>query len=327
MIKIKNILVLTVLLSFVFSCAVNELGAPASTSPSNDGVTPVPGDSGILKTLMVLGSSMKLKWVKADDPNSPQSALQYQVFYSTDTNIDSISNAQTNGIMVLDWTNDIDEVMITNLLSYTKYYFMVLVRDEWGNTTNYQLQSRATVAPDGNYLQDPSFETIYWNYNWYPTTSGILQLQGGHIRTGSYGMYMYTSAASSELQCESWFDFTDNSRGKGTLYTIPWNPGEAAIGYVWYKIWYTIPNLVVANYHVIITFYSSNLTKLYTLEQRAVSNNTSGTWETNNMFLITAPAPAGTAYAEFTIGMWKAAGDLEQLRLTVDDAYLSVFTN
>lgn len=329
MIKIKTLFITLSVLSLFASCAVTDLSAPENkvVSPTDDMTAPVPGNSGYVQTLLVLGSSMKLKWTKADDANSYQSSLQYCVIGSTNTNIDTISNAQTNGMVLLDWTNDIDEFTVTNLLSLTSYYFLVLVRDEWGNTTNYQLRNRATVMADGNYLSDPSFETVYWNYNWYPTTSGILHLQGGHIHTGSYGMYMYTSSSASSLQCESWLDFTDNSRGKGTLYTIPWNPGEAAIGYVWYKIWYNIPDLVVANYHVIVTFYSSNKTKLYTMEQRAVSNNTAGTWETNNLYLVTAPAPAGTAYAELTIGMWKAAGDLEQLLMTVDDAYLSVYTN
>ena len=77
---------------------------------------------------------------------SAQADLEYLLYYSESSNIDTVSNIESNGTAVGSYTADINTKSITGLTEGTLYYFNVIVKDEAGNKTAYTATG-ATTTP------------------------------------------------------------------------------------------------------------------------------------------------------------------------------------
>jgi hypothetical protein len=89
-----------------------------------------------------------VSWSKASDNETDQSALEYQVVYSSSDNIGSVSDADANGTVGKDWTADMTNATVEGLDGETTYYLNVIVRDEAGNKTAYTTTSGdQTLSP------------------------------------------------------------------------------------------------------------------------------------------------------------------------------------
>jgi sugar lactone lactonase YvrE/chitodextrinase len=107
----------------VKSIATIDLGAPA------------PGSNLIfsLKTT----SSVTVTWGEATDDDTTAANLQYKLVYSTQNNLLTAADAETNGTVAMDWTPSTLSKDVTGLASGTTYWFGVLVKNEAGRISVY----------------------------------------------------------------------------------------------------------------------------------------------------------------------------------------------
>jgi len=127
----------------------------------------------------VLGTSLTLNWTKGTDDVSAQSALQYLVYYSTNSSMDSVVNIKANGTQVGTYTADINTKPVTGLLDSTTYYFNVLIKDEAGNEAAYtkktQVTADATAPTPGNsgIITTSSVVSDSVTLNWTAATDNV----------------------------------------------------------------------------------------------------------------------------------------------------------
>jgi hypothetical protein len=105
---------------------------------------PVPGNSGIITTTGRTETTVQLIWAPASDDTTPQSELHYKVVVSRENNIGSVSGAESNGTVVMDWIADTVSAVAGDLTESTTYFFTVLVMDSDGKVSAYTVVSAAT---------------------------------------------------------------------------------------------------------------------------------------------------------------------------------------
>lgn len=135
-------------LTLILAAGIALSGCSDSTSPDRD--PPIPGASGLLSFVQVQGDSCRVVWSPASDDASEQAVLSYRVVRSSRPDIITVTDAQTNGTLVMDWTEDTYAALERGLEGLTRYYFNVLVRDEAENTAAYvmaELRSADSIPP------------------------------------------------------------------------------------------------------------------------------------------------------------------------------------
>jgi hypothetical protein len=150
--------------------ATNGFGASTpSGSASGKVEAPVPGGGGGLTFSDVTSSSIRVNWQEATDNVSAVAALQYKVVRSLSNNVHTVGDAETNGIVVQDWTVYTETVNATDLSAGTAYYFNILVKDEVGNTSAFASNSKMTLDGTGTIsiiitVTSPQNETITFDH-------------------------------------------------------------------------------------------------------------------------------------------------------------------
>jgi len=94
----------------------------------------------------VTDTQVTVNWGAASDDVSAPTALQYRLLKSTANNLDTITNAETNGNEVMPYTANTTTFTAAGLSPCVTYYFAVIVRDAAGNKALYTQQS-STTAP------------------------------------------------------------------------------------------------------------------------------------------------------------------------------------
>ena len=117
--------------------------------PEDD--SPVPGNGGIIAAGSITETGVELSWVPGEDELTPQDDLEYRVYLSSGNDISTPALAETNGIVVVDWTRDIVSADAAGLTPGTTYYFIVIVRDGDGNMAAYFTVSVTTLT-DAMYM-------------------------------------------------------------------------------------------------------------------------------------------------------------------------------
>ncbi|CAI6070600.1 InlB B-repeat-containing protein [Cohnella sp. JJ-181] len=130
----------------------------------SDSVVPVQGgwldgtapdvSAGTISATGVTTNSATLTWEKATDLMSEQSSLQYRVYRSFKSNIQTVADIESKGIAVNNYTTDIGSLQLIELLDGMPYYFNVIVKDKAGNKTAYAMQQVVTEAI-------PTYSVIY----------------------------------------------------------------------------------------------------------------------------------------------------------------------
>lgn len=92
------------------------------------------------------GTRLTLAWQKAtrngvEDPN-----LEYQVYLSTQGNIETLSTVLANGTAYGTSQEDISSLTVSGLTVSTKYYFNVLVKNSADNKAAYRMAAYTTLA-------------------------------------------------------------------------------------------------------------------------------------------------------------------------------------
>ena len=98
---------------------------------------PVPGNSGILHAAVITNTAMILTWTAGTDNRDIPSVLSYAVYRSYSNNISTITDCETNGTLVQDYTANITSCNINNLDFAGVYYFNVIIKDVEGNKAIY----------------------------------------------------------------------------------------------------------------------------------------------------------------------------------------------
>jgi len=112
-----------------------------------DTTQPNANSDSVLKFSNITTNSLSVSWALASDGSN--SKLQYQLFFSTDPDLDSVDAVNANGVAVNDFTDEITTTDVANLDSAQRYYWNVLVRDLAGNVAPYTKGAAATQA-DGH---------------------------------------------------------------------------------------------------------------------------------------------------------------------------------
>ena len=114
------------------------------------GTSPVPGNSGKIDSRDLRIDSVGLTWELAGDIDTPQEGLEYRVWYSTASSLDTPDDMECNGIPAGDWARNINSRSIINLTPLTRYWFNVMVRDGDGNRSAYgkiSIETPGDTAP------------------------------------------------------------------------------------------------------------------------------------------------------------------------------------
>ncbi|MDH5681390.1 MAG: chitobiase/beta-hexosaminidase C-terminal domain-containing protein, partial [Spirochaetota bacterium] len=110
-----------------------------------DTVAPTAGGGGTISSSGVTPTDVTLNWTAALDDNV--SSLKYFVYQSSSPNIDSVANAETNGILLNGGgTSNISSYDVTNLTAGATYYYTIIVVDAAGNKTSYTMLTHSSVA-------------------------------------------------------------------------------------------------------------------------------------------------------------------------------------
>jgi hypothetical protein len=121
---------------------------------------PVPGGTGAISTNGKTISTISISWAQGNDNITPVNLLEYSVYYSTNAAIDTIQDAEANGVQGLAWTADAASCIISGLANNTNYYIIVFVRDSGNNITGYNIINATTSTP----------VTLGWCNTQYPET-------------------------------------------------------------------------------------------------------------------------------------------------------------
>lgn len=150
-------------------------------------IAPVPGESGDITVTSKTVHTITVEWTAANDNLTPADLLEYTVYYSTASDIETLSNAQANGTLAMDWAAGINMYKITSLNANTSYYIMIFVRDSGGNISSYTVKNESTLTDlpihwcrtDGEGAYDPDVTG----------TSGEIKLLCGQIYSSAITEY------------------------------------------------------------------------------------------------------------------------------------------
>lgn len=118
----------------------------ASSTTQADTSGPTPGNSGVISFSGTTKQETIVSWARASDQATHFEDLEYALYYSTSNNIGTVSNAEVNGTLIMDYEFDTISFPMTDLTPGTTYYFNVIVKDEVGNKSSYATSSITTIA-------------------------------------------------------------------------------------------------------------------------------------------------------------------------------------
>ncbi|MBM7557065.1 FG-GAP repeat domain-containing protein [Halanaerobacter jeridensis] len=124
---------------------ISDLGLASQLSNSIQvDIMPPQVDSTILAVDNIEQNSIDLSWNSATDDTTSSEKLKYKLVQSTADNIGTVSEAESNGTTVIDWTANITSATVSNLDKNNIYYSNLLVKDQVGNKAIYA--SRTTTV-------------------------------------------------------------------------------------------------------------------------------------------------------------------------------------
>ncbi|WP_432666618.1 Ig-like domain-containing protein [Wukongibacter baidiensis] len=161
------------------SDTANSQNSLHSVLLSEDKDAPYPSDKSI-STGNIKTDKVSLSWQKADDHlGTEQSELMYEIYYSKNSQLDTISGIRAYGILY-SRAADTNRISVDGLSQGTKYFFNIVVKDKAGNESCYEAASATTsvyippYVPSTNaYLRNlsikglelnPSFDRYTYDY-------------------------------------------------------------------------------------------------------------------------------------------------------------------
>lgn len=141
-------------LSFAIFVAAISCGKRSSSTTDANPAGPV---GAAISFSSVTATGMTLSWGAATDSDTPQASLKYKTVYSASNNISTVTTAEANGTLLMDWTANTLTTPANGLSNETTYYFAVLIQDNAGLIA-IQTASKATLCSGKMiYLADVSW--------------------------------------------------------------------------------------------------------------------------------------------------------------------------
>ncbi len=137
---------------------LNHATTTTFTTVSQETIPPVVGNVGMITTSNVSTNSITLNWTKATDNITTENNLEYQVYRSESDNIDTVSDMEANGTVVVSYAANITTKEVTGLTEGTTYYFNVIVKDEVGNKSAYTVKEETTLLSVGTGTEADPFK-------------------------------------------------------------------------------------------------------------------------------------------------------------------------
>ncbi|MFC5452338.1 S-layer homology domain-containing protein [Paenibacillus aestuarii] len=187
--------------SQVTSIALADNNPPAVT---NETIS----TSGISQTGLILN------WNKAIDNISPQKGLQYRVYQSSSSNLNTVEDMEAFGTAMGSYTSDIATVNVTGLTPGTSYYYNVMVKDEYGNKSAYKMTMAITssvTAPTAPVIEVATAGNSQATVSFIPPVS-----DGGSAITS----YTVTSNPGGLTATDAGSPITVTGLTNGTAYTF-----------------------------------------------------------------------------------------------------------
>ena len=132
--KVHLVLVLFACIISLSACKKKVADAVAATDSNGNVVDPAAPVFGTAITFTATTStSTTVSWGAATDTVTAQALLSYKVVRSGSNNITTVTDAETNGTLVMDWTANTLTTSLSSLTTSKKYYISVLVKDADGN--------------------------------------------------------------------------------------------------------------------------------------------------------------------------------------------------
>jgi len=147
-----NVTGLTPATTYYFNVIVSDssgnksLYSSVNATTATDAQAPTPGGSGNVSTSGITVSSINVSWAAASDNITATASLQYALYRSTSNNISTVADAETNGVVVMNYTANTTSFTASGLVPATSYFFNVVVRDATGNKSAYVPSSAMTQA-------------------------------------------------------------------------------------------------------------------------------------------------------------------------------------
>lgn len=141
---------------------------------------PTPGNSGLIVLSDIQQTTVRLSWTAATDDKTASADLLYKVVRSLAGDIASAEHAEENGIVVMDWTLELTEVIDGSLLpTITTYYHNVIVKDEAENmaayvmTTTNPIEGTPPVPGNSGIITTSDVTSTSLTLNWTEATDNI----------------------------------------------------------------------------------------------------------------------------------------------------------
>lgn len=179
-------------------------------------------------------TEIKIQWFAAYDDMTEDDSLLYKVVRSRNNNIQTVQDAENNGIVVRDWTRDRTEQLIRELENSTLYFVNVLVKDEAGNISAYSGISATTdtppdITPPVLSSQVITFKDISYKsltVQWEAASDAVTQqdeLEYTVYRSGAGNIDSFPDAEANGTCVLSWTSALDWTAGETTLNILGLN--------------------------------------------------------------------------------------------------------
>ncbi len=115
-----------------------------TTAEEVDSTPPVPGNGKPLSTNIVSSDSIVLLWEAASDNKTASKDLQYAVYESLSGNLGTVSDCESKGTLIQEFSTGLTGLWVKGLLVEKTYYFNVVVKDSAGNSAVYVMTQQTT---------------------------------------------------------------------------------------------------------------------------------------------------------------------------------------
>lgn len=214
----------------LYQSAASTAGISSTIANPNDITPPAvvsPAVSEVTSTGIATVTTVGITWPRATDETTPQNAVEYMVLYSTNSAMESISEALRNGNPVSfpnpqdpakrnEWTTfSADEtnptVTISSLRPDTTYYITVIAKDGEGNAMIY---AKAEIATPG--YTKPTPGAVY--------LTG--EAESGYVLTGHY-TYGHQLSYEEKDSIYTWYSYDSATSTDETVIRTLTRPGGA----------------------------------------------------------------------------------------------------
>jgi hypothetical protein len=162
-----------------------------------DTTAPVPGASGLLTFASFTAQGFNAAWTPANDNVTTLANLSYKLIVSTADNITTVADAETPGsgrTVIMDWSAGTITHDVSPLTPSTRYYVVVLTKDEAGNKAAY---AKREGAPRMNVKQNTTTYSSGDTHNVGTITYSINTTFT--IQSTGFGVLDFTNASPAYL--------------------------------------------------------------------------------------------------------------------------------